>query len=132
MIIQLIRVLLTGWTIRARVNPYNKNVGAFHGGISLNCHSNEYNRMTFQMTTTTHVYCPIACNGTSKLHLLRHPTICDAKSLHAIDENNSISNMLEVFFDLFHMQIIMILLYCSSLTIARNGSKVQNYNISKS
>jgi hypothetical protein len=59
MVFKLVERKLVWWI----GTQYNKNVGAFHGGISLNCHSDQNNRMTFQMITTTHVYCPITCNG---------------------------------------------------------------------
>jgi hypothetical protein len=67
-------------------------MGAFHGVISLNCHPSENKRMTFYMITTTNVYCFITCDV--------HPITCVAHPLQAINENNFISNVLQVLHDL--------------------------------
>jgi hypothetical protein len=76
-----------------------QNMGAFHGSISLNCHSDEDNRMSFHMTTTTHVYCLIT-HDARPITCIAHLTTCDAIPLHTINENNFISNMIKVLLDL--------------------------------
>jgi hypothetical protein len=86
------------YVLEVAIGTLQQNVGTFHGAIWLNCHSNENNRMTFHMITTTHVYCPImhnACPITS----VACPATCYPNPLHTINEKNLISNMMQVSLD---------------------------------